>query len=189
MSATSERMRRGEKAPRHVRLYHWLMDSRAWQSLDANARAIYLEIGRRYAGAGSNNGRIPYSVREAATALKISRATASRALAALEERGFVVPTVKGAFSVKKRHATEWRLTEHPCDITRALIGSKEFMRWEPPTPAEVERRRNERRQTAGSRAALCGGALASPPDNVHPLQAGRRAPAKPLSPGKLVVSL
>src|ERR1700704_6067474 len=127
MSAPLKRMRRSNKAPRHVRLYHWMLDSRAWQSLDGNARALYIEIAQRYAGPNTNNGRIPYAVREASVALGISRATASRALAILEERGFLVPTVKGAFSLKKRHATEWRLTEHPCDITHALIGSKEFM--------------------------------------------------------------
>jgi hypothetical protein len=37
----------------------------AWQSLDGNTRSVYVEIAQRYAGAGSNNGRIPYSIREA----------------------------------------------------------------------------------------------------------------------------
>ena len=50
---------------RHVRLYHFMMKTAAWHNLSANARAIYVEIGSRYGGAGSNNGRIPFSVREA----------------------------------------------------------------------------------------------------------------------------
>lgn len=150
--------------PRHVRLYHYMTDCPAWHDLNAVARAIYCEIARRYAGVGSNNGRIPYSLREAAAELKISRATASRAVTALEDHGFIVPMIKGAFSLKKRHATEWRLTEFPCDITHAFA-SKEYMRWAP--------------SPGGSLAtALPAGALRSPPPLrvVHP-------------PGKLVVSL
>jgi hypothetical protein len=115
---------------RHVRLYHWFMKSPAWQSLDAVSRAIYVEMACRYAGPGSNNGRIPYSVREAAKALRIGKTTASRAMHALEERGFIVATQKGAFNLKARHATEWRLTEFACDVT-SKVSTKDFMRWSP----------------------------------------------------------
>lgn len=115
---------------RHVRLYHWIMDTIAWRSLTAVDRAIYVEMAARYAGLGSNNGRLPYSVREAAKSLSIGKTTAGRALERLQMRGFIVPMKKGAFSLKLKHATEWRLTEFPCDVTNAPA-SKEFMRWTP----------------------------------------------------------
>lgn len=156
---------RHDKAQRHVRLYHYITDSAAWHDLNAVARAIYCEIAKRYAGTGSNNGRIPYSVREGAAELKISPATASRALAVLTDHGFIVPTRKGAFSLKSKHATEWRLTEFPCDVSNTLTGSKEFMRWTAPA----------------------GGALATAP----PTGALREPPAlrmvRSAPPGKLVV--
>jgi len=38
--------------------------------------------------------------------------------------------VKGAFNVKHRLATEWRLTEFNCDVTHALP-TKDFARWSP----------------------------------------------------------
>jgi hypothetical protein len=116
------------KEMRHVRLYHYMLQSMAWSSLSANARAIYIEIAARYMG--SNNGRIPYSVREAGTCLRISPASASRALAQLKHAGFIVPTVKGAFSLKKRHATEWRLTEFVSDVPGHSYGeaTKDFMK-------------------------------------------------------------
>ena len=60
-----------DKGPRHVRLCHYMMDSQAWKSLGAIARAIYPHIAKRYAGVGSNNGRIGYSVREAAAEFHI----------------------------------------------------------------------------------------------------------------------
>lgn len=119
---------RDGSSPRHVRLYHYMTDSPAWHDLSATPRAIYIELARRYAG--SNNGRIVYSVRQAAAELRIGTATVSRALTCLVEHGFVVPMSKGAFSRKKRHATEWRLTEFPCDVAHAIAGTKEFMRWQ-----------------------------------------------------------
>jgi len=123
---------RGGPTLRHVRLYHYMTDSPAWRDLNAVARAIYCDLASRYAGLGSNNGRIPYAVREGAAALRISSATASRGLAALTDHGFIVPVQKGAFSLKKRHATEWRLTEFPCDVTNGFA-SKDYMRWGEPT--------------------------------------------------------
>ena len=105
-----------------------MMDAEAWQSLTGNQRAVYIEMAARYNG--RNNGRIPYSVREAAESLHIGKSTAARDLAVLQERGFIIPRKKGAFSLKVRHATEWRLTEFSCDVTPALP-TKEFMRWSP----------------------------------------------------------
>jgi len=105
-----------------------MLESVAWATLTANARAIYIQIAARYMG--SNNGRIPYSVREAASALRISTATASRAIRQLEELGFIATVIKGAFSFKKRHATEWRLTEFPGDVPGHSLGvaTKDFMK-------------------------------------------------------------
>src|SRR5215207_907221 len=100
------RTKAGRGGPRHVRLYHYVLESNAWAALNANARAIYIEMAKRYMG--TNNGRIPHSVREAAASLRISTATAARAIQHLEELGFIAAVTKGAFSLKKRHATEWR---------------------------------------------------------------------------------
>src|ERR1044071_5672528 len=124
--AANARQRGRDKVPRHVRLYHWILETPAWRSLSANARAIYIEIASRYAGV--NNGRISYSVREAADALHIGKTTAALAMGELVQQGFIVAREKGAFSLKKRHATEWRLTEFDCDVTKERA-SKDFMRW------------------------------------------------------------
>jgi hypothetical protein len=53
-----------DRQERYVKLRYWLLNSQAWNSLSGNARALYVELAQRYNG--SNNGRIPYSVREAA---------------------------------------------------------------------------------------------------------------------------
>ena len=117
-----------DKGPRHIRLCHYMTDSQAWKSLGAIARAIYPHIAKRYAGVGSDNGRIGYSVREAAAEFHTGTSTAKRALDELQDRGFIVPMKKGAFSLKQRNSTEWRLTEFHCDVT---LATKDFMTWTP----------------------------------------------------------
>jgi DNA-binding transcriptional MocR family regulator len=119
---------RSDKEPRHVRLYHVMMKTAAWKSLSANARAIYVEMAARYGGPCSNNGRIPYSVRDAAKSLKIGKDTATRAFEQLQDRGFIVEVKKGGFNLKTKHATEWRLTEFGCDVTDALP-TRDYESW------------------------------------------------------------
>lgn len=109
---------------RHVRLYHWLLNSPAWQSLGAVSRAVYVELSGLYMG--SNNGELFMSVREAGSRLNIDKNTAARAFRELEDRGFIRPLQKGSFHWKARHATSWVLTEHPVGDVAA---TKEFMKW------------------------------------------------------------
>lgn len=116
--------------PRHVRLYHWMMESAAWKDLNAIERSIYIELSYRYNG--SNNGRIGYSARTASHDLKISKDTAARALRSLQAHGLVVLEKRGAFHCKIRHASEYRLTAHESDLTTNFavrLATKEFMRW------------------------------------------------------------
>jgi hypothetical protein len=123
------RRRKGkEHTSRYMALEYWLMKSCAWREASCVARCAYIEIKMRYAGPGSNNGRIPYSLLEMAKALNVSKATAGRALKELQDKGFIVLMKRGAFSVKNRMASEWRLTELTCDVTRNL-SSREFTRW------------------------------------------------------------
>lgn len=133
MGADKHERKRKQAQLRHVRLYHWMMRCPAWQSLSPVARCLYLEMAARYAGVNSNNGQIPYSVREGAAALRVGKSTANKGLRELVDRGFIVPTKAGIFTIKR--ATEWRLTEFPCDVTNA-VATKDFMRWE---PAEIQK--------------------------------------------------
>jgi DNA-binding transcriptional MocR family regulator len=118
---------------RYVRLPEHMLASQAWQSIDGNCRALYIEVARRYRGPNSNNGKIPYSVREAANALNIGRSTAQRCFERLLDRGFVRIGKRSGFSMKGRVATEWLLTEFPDDTSSiSIVASKEFMKWTPP---------------------------------------------------------
>jgi DNA-binding transcriptional MocR family regulator len=109
-----------------------MLASAAYGALDGNSKALYIELSRRYRGPNSNNGKIPYSVREAACALRIGRSTAQRCFDRLQELGFIKVGKRSGFNVKGRAATEWLLTEFP-DDTRGVAApaSKEFMSWTP----------------------------------------------------------
>lgn len=116
-----------EAKERHIRLAYWLMDTAAWRDLDPVGRCAYVELMKLYNG--SNNGRIALGVRTLADALNVAPTTAARALRSLEAHGFIVTVTRGAFSRKLRHATEYRLTAHGCNVTNGLP-TKDFSRWQ-----------------------------------------------------------
>jgi hypothetical protein len=103
-----------------------MLDSPAYLSLSAPARAVLVEIAR--VCDGSNNGRIGVSVRTAAKRCRLAKDTAARSFHELEDRGFIECVTVGAFSLKIRHASEWRLTWLTCNVTGDLA-SKKFMHW------------------------------------------------------------
>lgn len=115
----------------YVLIDRWILSCAAWRSLDPVARCLYLELEYRYNG--TNNGAIFYSVRQAATDLHCSKTTASRAFDRLVSRGFVAAAKKGAFSLKVRHATEWRLTRYTAAGGAEAVAPKDFIRWSPET--------------------------------------------------------
>ena len=115
------------KEARHVRLYHFVLNSPAWLLLSTQARAVYIEIARLYNG--SNNGRLALSVRSAAQRCRIAKDTAARSFQELQDRRFIECMTKGAFDYKIRHATEWRLAEYTCDVT-CRLPDRNFMRYD-----------------------------------------------------------
>lgn len=112
-----------------IALERYVLASPAYRSLSLRARCAYQEIVALYDG--SNNGRLALSARSLGERLRISRATATRALMELVDRGFIEAAKQGAFNLKSgaRRATEWRLNCYRCDATGALP-SKVFMRWQ-----------------------------------------------------------
>lgn len=112
-----------------VALERYMLRSPAWKSLSPPAKCAFIELGNLYDG--TNNGRIALSARSLADLLSLSRATATRALQDLAERGFIEAVRPGGFNVKSgtRRSTEWRLTTYRCDVTGERA-CKTFMRWQ-----------------------------------------------------------
>ena len=127
------RRRRDHKGPNFIQLFRYVLDSPAYTSLSLSARAALVEVNLGYNG--RNNGRIVLSVRNLAQRMNCHKNTAAHALQELVEKGFIEPRVKGAFSVKFRRATEWRLNDRRCDAT-GKAQSQAFLKWAPaPAPS------------------------------------------------------
>lgn len=124
---------RSKSGPPFLQLHWFMLESEAWARLTTNARAVYLEVARRYNG--KNNGFLALSVRDAAERCRINKDTAKRAFDELQALGFIECAVAGGFSRKVRHASEWRLTVARCDRTGERE-TKAFMRWRSEPPAE-----------------------------------------------------
>lgn len=111
---------------RFVCLYHWLLKSEAYRSLNGTARALLVEFYALYNG--RNNGELFLSVREAARRLRVAPNTAVKAIAQLQDRGFIRANHVGSFNWKGGNATSWILTEFSF---ADQLPTKDFMRWRP----------------------------------------------------------
>jgi len=91
----------------YLRLTDNLLRSTAWESLSANERALYVDIASKFNG--YNNGRIAYSIRGGAKALRIGHHTVCRALKRLQELRLLVRTKHGHFDPGTGRAkdSEW----------------------------------------------------------------------------------
>jgi hypothetical protein len=138
-----------ERKDRYFQLHHYMMKTDAWRVLSAAARAVYLQIGFRYDG--SNNGKISFSVRDAASECGLARDTAGRAFRELMDLGFIEERRHGSLSRKTRIASEWRMTAFRCDLTGALKSCLFMQRGEAARSYRILRSRPQtgRRETAG----------------------------------------
>jgi hypothetical protein len=134
-----------------------MLESAAWRCLSPADRAVYIEVLRLYNGA--NNGYLGLGVRAAAEAANVNKDTAGKSLLRLVELGFLEHAQASAFNQNARKATEWRLTQYPCDRTHQLP-SKAFIQWRPENA--------ERRPKIGTPKSETRGQETSPKASVVP---------------------
>jgi DNA-binding transcriptional ArsR family regulator len=77
--------KKNKKSPPFFRVWHELIDSKAWKELSCHARAVYIEIGRKYNG--GNNGNLSYTYREARNLMH--KSTFTKALRELVNHGLI----------------------------------------------------------------------------------------------------
>jgi hypothetical protein len=134
----SSNKRKAGGAKHWVQLEHYLLATPAWRALSPNARALYVEVKRRYNG--KNNGLISFSAREAGDVLNASHHTGARVLQELQEHGFLAVTEESNFDRKVKIAREYRLTEARDDRPGLEAPpTKEFARWVAPVNQNVSR--------------------------------------------------
>ncbi|MBF0628544.1 MAG: hypothetical protein HQL91_10050 [Magnetococcales bacterium] len=119
--------RSGVGDAQHVRLYHWILKSEAWQSLSGNACKLLLLVWKRHNG--ENNGEISFSNREAAQLVPCGKNQAGGLFRELMEKGFLKVAEKGSFDFKTHHATTWILT---AERLKDNPPTKDFMSWKNP---------------------------------------------------------
>jgi hypothetical protein len=110
--------RNKEPQDRYIQLHHYMLKTDAWKALSAAAVSVYIRVASRYNGA--NNGKLAFSVRDAASECNIAVGTATKVFKELTDLGFIEETRHGGLSKKTRIASEWRLTAYKCDLTGAL---------------------------------------------------------------------
>ena len=126
-------------APAHARIYDKWRALPAWRGLSCAARALLIEFLCDYrppsASRESNNGRLPMSVRRAASALNVGKETAAAALIELEIAGWLTVGRLGNFG-RRNQPSEFGVTmyDNPVTATPATFAFEHF------EPAEPMRR-------------------------------------------------
>ena len=126
MTASRRGRRMARKGPSFVQIFHYLLETPAYRALRPVERAALLELQALYRG--DNNGRLVVAVRWLGERLGVSKATAARALIALEDAGFIVTVQLGRYDRHDRKASEYRLT-FLRDDRSGNPPSREFLRW------------------------------------------------------------
>ncbi|MES2494663.1 MAG: hypothetical protein V4618_00985 [Pseudomonadota bacterium] len=104
-----DRKGRSKAGPRFVQLFYWMLESSAYRSLSAPARALLVELMMLYNG--NNNGELFLSQRDAAERLNFkTHQTTRRYFDELKRLGFVRVKHLGSFDNKAGKATTWILT-------------------------------------------------------------------------------
>ena len=128
------RDKRNENAGEHwTKMNRPTMETAAWRSLSPYAQALYPWLKLEWRGPrANNNGRIRFSVRQAAGAMGINRKTAAKAFRELQAKGFLVCVeparlgLGGAASSPAYELTELQLATSAKPGGRAL-----FKHWSP----------------------------------------------------------
>ena len=105
-----------------------LIKSPAWRSLSGAAIKVWCELSARFNG--GNNGKLHLSMKEAADALAMGKATVQRAFKELEEKGFIRLATQGNWYGRRAH--EWRLTTKPMQTVKGKVAATNDWRdWRP----------------------------------------------------------
>jgi hypothetical protein len=130
-----------QKLPAFTPLIHNTMDTPAFGSLTPLAQCLYWRLKRRSGYNGDRNGKVFYSVREAAGDFGSHQDTIRAAFYLLQARGFIVPTQIGSLGVAgEGRATTWRLTE--LGTPHNPRPTKEFAAWSPGHDLPVQKGRS-----------------------------------------------
>jgi hypothetical protein len=143
---TPPRRQRGQF---YIAIQFWELECSAFRALSADATRVYLFMRKKLDFDCLNNGRVPFSLREAQETLHSGWHRAANALAELAHFQFILPG-KADRGVTIRAASTWTLTAFPCGRGEP---TKDFMRWSgkpfvPPYKGKLGKPTREAREAA-----------------------------------------
>jgi hypothetical protein len=95
---------------RFVRLLHRHTDTDAWRQLSVGARALFIELKKKYTG---RQEAVFLSARDAAELLNVNKDTVAHWYRELEHYGFIVQVRPARVAAGKGQAPHYRLTDEP----------------------------------------------------------------------------
>lgn len=125
------RDRKAEKRGEHFApMIRTTMDTPAWRALSSAAQALYPWLRLEWHGPKfNNNGKLQFSVRQAAEAMGVNKDTANRAFVDLQRKGFVVVTQEARLGVGgAARSSSYELTE--VALVGETEGRKLYRQWE-----------------------------------------------------------
>ncbi len=126
------RDRRNEKRGEHfAKMIRHTMEEPAWRALSATAQALYPWLKLQWRGAqNNNNGKIQFSVRQAAEALGIALNTAARGFHDLQAKGFLVVTKPAQLGLGgEARSPLYELTEIELPLSDRRGGRMLYRQW------------------------------------------------------------
>ncbi len=120
-----DRRGRSKHGGQFVPIPYTMARSPAWRSLNGSSVKVYIELHSRFHG--TNNGGLSLSWAEGAKLLGMSKTSVGRALAELEEKGFVQMTRRGQWY--GRLASTYSVTDRPMGKNPP---SNAWQKWQPP---------------------------------------------------------
>lgn len=119
--------RRGEHFAPMIRT---TMDTPAWRALSSTAQALYPWLKLEWHGPKfNNNGKLQFSVRQAAQAMGVTKDTANKGFLDLQRKGFVVVTQEARLGVGgAARCSSYELTE--IALVGQIEGRKLYRQWE-----------------------------------------------------------
>lgn len=119
---------RGDHFTKMVRI---TMQTEAWRALSPTAQALYPWIKLEWRGpAANNNGKLKFSVRQAARAMGVGTNTAGRAFHDLQAKGFIVVTKPAHLGTAgKAQCPEFEVTEIGLPHSDTNTGRRLFKEW------------------------------------------------------------
>ena len=92
----------------YISLPYAMLRHSAFQALSADSVRVLIQMHLGFHG--HNNGRVGFSIRQAAECLHSGNGRATRAMNELQERRFIICHAQSSFNMKTKKSREWEIT-------------------------------------------------------------------------------